>query len=270
MRPLSARIEASYPVAVARRFFELELLDKSFALAAQTFIALLPLVIVLVSVFTSSGSDVVADQIIERFGLAGAASVAVRSLFGTPDAESAVSWLAILISLISAFSLSRRLSRTYAGIFRLPQLPARQYWRAVLWIAVQVTLLIGGSLLRDVARGESLLITIVGAIALLALWVAGDIASYRLLVPTLSKAVMVPSVALTVVGRIGLLVWASIYMPATLSNQAVQFGPIGVAFALFTYFLVAIFILLIAPLLVMVWRDRRGVGPAPRTAVAGD
>lgn len=270
MRPLADRLEGSYPVAVVRRFFELELLDKAFALAAQTFIALLPLVIVIVSVFTSSGSDLVADQIIERFGLAGAASVAVRSLFGTPDAESAVSWLAILISLISAFSLSRRLSRTYASIFRLPQLPARQYWRALLWIGVQVTLLIGGSLLRDVARGESVLVTIVGVAGLLVLWIAGDIVSYRLLVPTLSRAVMVPSVALTVLGRIGLLVWASLYMPATLSNQAIQFGPIGVAFALFTYFLVAIFILLIAPLLVMVWRDRRGEGLVPQPAEASD
>jgi membrane protein len=256
MGGLLESIKRSYPVAVVERFFALELLDKTFALAAQVFVALLPLVIVIVSLFTSNDTSIVAEQIIDRFGLVGAASVAVRNLFTMPDHTQAISWLAIIISLISAFSLSRRLSRTYALIFRLTPLPPLQYWRALVWIGLQVVMLIGASFFRDVARTHGWTLWLMSLIALLGLWVLGDYLGYRLLVPTLQRSIMYPSICLAVIGRVGIAIWAGLYMPATLSNQANQFGAIGVTFSLFTYFLVAVAVLLLAPLLVVVWRDR--------------
>jgi hypothetical protein len=68
------------------------------------------------------------------------------------------------------------------------------------------------------------------------------------------------------VGRIGLWAWAAIYMPRALTDQATQFGPIGVTFVIFTFLLVGVLVLLAAPLLVSVWKERRG---EPVAAVAG-
>lgn len=257
MSTLLAWVERSYPYAVVRRFFELELLDRSFALAAQVFVALLPIVIVVVSLFTADGSQLVAQQIIDRFGLAGAATVAVRDLFGTPGGEMAISWLAIIISFLSAFSLSRRLARTYAAMFRMPPLPRSKSWHGLVWIALQIVVLLGTSYLRDVYRTYGIGLSLAAVVGLLAFWFSADIAGYRLLVPTLPRRTLVPAAICSVVGRIGLSVWAGIYMPATLSNQAVQFGPLGVTFSLFTFFLAGVMVLLVAPLLVVVWQDRR-------------
>lgn len=247
------RLLSSYPGAVVHRFFELELLDKSFGLAAQAFVSLLPLMIVVVSVFVDSPGEVISAQISERFGLDDVARAALRALFTSSAAVVTISWLAILMSLLSAFSLSRRLSRVYASIFGLPSLRRDQLWRGVVWIGLQIVLFGAASGLRDVRRGTGALGATLALILLLTVWFLADVGGLRLLVPSVPRSLLVPSAVLSSVGRAGVTAWAAVYMPATLSGQAEQYGPIGVTFALFTYILVAVFVYVGAPLLVAVW-----------------
>ena len=254
---LRERLMASYPAAVVRRFFDLELLDRSFAIAAQAFVALLPLIIVVVSAVLRSDGVIVAEQINDRFGLEGAASVAVEAPFRSESTVIAVSWLALAMALLSAFSLSRRLSRTYGLIFGVPGLGSRQLWRGLVWIGVQMALMTLGSGLRTVGREGGALLTVVAVVGLLVLWLAADTAALRLLVPSLPWSVLLPTAVLSMVGRIGLWAWAAIYMPRALTEQAIQFGPIGVTFVIFTFLLVGVLVLLAAPLLVSVWQERR-------------
>ncbi len=262
MESLKDRVLSSYPADVVRRFFELELLDRSFGLAAQAFVSLLPLLIVVVSVFVGGNEDVVADQMSDRFGLAGAAAEAVRALFRASSVTVTISWLAVVMSALSAFSLSRRLSRVYASIFGLPSLARSQLWRGLVWIALQLVLFAAASELRSVRRDNGVGIAALAIVVLLAVWFFGDMAGLRLLVPTLPRRFLVPSAVLGGIGRVGLTVWSAIYMPRSLTSQAEQFGPIGVTFALFTLILAGVFVYLGAPLLVSVWfRRRDGVTP---------
>jgi membrane protein len=252
--------EASYPGAVVHRFFGLELLDRSFALAAQAFVALLPLVIVVVSAFVTDSAETISDSIGDRFGLDNAARAALRVLFEHPG-TAAISWLAILISLLSAFSLSRRLARTYAVIFEVAPLPRSKSWHGLVWIVLQMTLFVGASMLRDLREGNGAFWAVVGVLGLLVLWWAADVAGLRLLVPSAPRRLMVVSAVVSSLGRVCIAAWAAIYMPASLSKQAAQFGPIGVTFAIFTYILVGVLAYLIAPLLVTTWvkwRAERG------------
>lgn len=198
---LRERLMASYPAAVVRRFFDLELLDRSFAIAAQAFVALLPLIIVVVSAVLRSDGVIVAEQINDRFGLEGAASVAVEALFRSESTVIAVSWLALAMALLSAFSLSRRLSRTYGLIFGVPGLGSRQLWRGLVWIGVQMALMTLGSGLRTVGREGGALLTVVAVVGLLVLWLAADTAALRLLVPSLPWSVLLPTAVLSMVGR---------------------------------------------------------------------
>lgn len=257
MSDLRSRVLDSYPAEVVRRFFELELLDRSFGLAAQAFVSLLPLLIVIVSVFTNGDDAIVASQFTERFGLVGAAADAVRALFSSPSVTVTISWLAVVMSALSAFALSRRLSRVYASILGLPSLARSQTWRGLVWIAVQLVLLGAASELRRVRRDNGVIIAVVAVLVLLIVWFLGDVASLRLLVPRIQRRLLVPSAILAGVGRVGLTIWSAIYMPRALSDQAEQFGPIGVTFALFTLILAAVFVYLCAPLLASVWFSRR-------------
>jgi membrane protein len=250
---LRERMLTSYPAAVVRRFFELEMFDRAFGLAAQAFVSLLPLVIVIVSLFVSDPGVVISGQIGERFGLDDVARGALRSLFSSTAAVVTISWLAVLMSLLSAFSLSRRLSRVYASIFGLPSLGRSQLWRGLVWIALQIALMTGGSALRDVRREAGAVGAMLAIVLLLSLWFLADAGGLRLLVPSIPRHLMVPSAALSSLGRIGVAAWAAIYMPRTLSEQAELYGPIGVTFAIFTYILVGVFVYVGAPLLVAVW-----------------
>jgi membrane protein len=254
---LKDRALASYPAAVVRRFFELELLDRCFGLAAQAFVSMLPLLIVVVSLFMGGKQDLLATSMNERFGLVGAAELAVRALFQAPAEIVTISWLAVTMSLLSAFALSRRLSRVYGSIFGLPSMARSEVWRGLVWIGLQLILFAAASQLRGVRRDSGVILAAVAIVVLLAVWFLGDMAGLRLLVPSIPRSVLVPSAILTGVGRVGLAAWGAIYMPRSLSEQADQFGPIGVTFALFTYILAGVFVYTGGPLLASVWLRRR-------------
>jgi hypothetical protein len=254
--PLRERALASYPAAVVKRFFELEILDRSFGLAAQAFVALLPLVIIVVSAFLADGSEVIANSLGDRFGLDDAARGAVRVLFDHPGAAT-LSWLAVVVSLLSAFSLSRRLARVYAAIFEVTPLPRSKSWHGLVWILLQLTLFVVASMLRDVRAASGPLLAGLAVVGLLMLWFVADVAGLRLLVPRAPRHLIAASAVVSSLGRAGLAVWAYVYVPRSLSAQAEQYGPIGVTFAIFTYILAGVLVYLLAPLIVTTWTTWR-------------
>lgn len=253
MDGLLAWLRGSYPFAVVRRFFDLELLDRAFGLAAQAFVALLPLVIVVVSALFVDAPQAIANSIGDRFGLDDAARGAIRLLFADSGAARSISWLAVTISILSAFSLSRRLARVYASIFGVPPLARSQTWRGLVWVGLQVALFVSASVLRDVRRDNGVLLAVLATLALLALWFAVDVAGLRLLVPSVRMPLVVASAITSSLGRFGIAIWAAVYMPRSLSDQAAQFGPIGVTFAIFTYLLAGVLVYVCAPLIVTTW-----------------
>jgi membrane protein len=250
-------IQNSYPFAVFRRFFELELLDRSFGLAAQAFVALLPLVILIVAVVAGSDGSVIANQLIERFGLEGAAADAVSSLFDSPAPTFVISWTALLITTYSAFSLSRKLSRAYAAIFQIPSLLPKQLGRGLAWVLLQVAMFALSAGLRNLWRDSDLSFGLLAGLAIFAFWFIAEFYGIRLLVPSITRSLLVPAAALSSIGHMGIIVWAAVYMPRTLQTQAEQFGPIGVTFSLFTLILVGVVVMLVAPLLVGVYAQRK-------------
>jgi membrane protein len=261
---LRARLSASYPAAVVQRFLALELLDRSFGLAAQAFVALLPLVIVIVSLIFTDPATTMSNAISDRFGLDTAARAAIRSLFSSSGAEVTISWLAVVLSLLSAFSLSRRLARVYASIFGVTPLRRTQTWRGLVWVVLQVLLFVSSSALRDVKRDGGPALTVLAVIGLFVLWFAADFAGLRLLVPAAPRPQIIASAVTSMIGRLGITLWAAIYVPSSLSEQAAQYGPIGVTFAIFTYILAGVLVYVCAPLLVTTWVAwRRGrIGPS--------
>ena len=250
-------IRDSYPFAVFRRFFELELLDRSFGLAAQAFVALLPLLILIVAVFAGSDGSVIADQLIERFGLEGAAADAVSSLFDSPAPTFVISWTALLITSYSAFSLSRKLSRAYGSIFQIPSLLPQQLWRGLVWVLLQVARFAISAGLRNLWRDSGFELGLLAGLGIFVFWFLAEYAGIRLLVPSINRQLLLPAAVLSSVGHMGMIAWAAIYMPRTLQTQAEQFGPIGVTFSLFTLILVGVVVMLVAPLLVGVYSQRQ-------------
>ncbi len=245
---LQGSVVGEYLSEVART----RLLDLAYTLSAQAFVAMIPLVLVVTGVFTRGGDDaLIARELTDRFGLAGAARAAVRTLFQTPGAGSGIYWTGLLITLYSAFVLSRRVGRAYAMIWDVRALPvSQQWWRGLTWIAIQVTMLMLVSGLRSFGRAHGTALEIVALVLLLIVWAGSEFAAQRLLTAgQVARERLLVAAGLVSLGRLGVGAWSAVYLPATLSRQSEQYGPIGVVFGLFTWIFASLLVLLVMTLL---------------------
>lgn len=219
---------------LVRQVGQLELLDRAYTLAAQSFVTMLPIIIMIAAALSAPGrASVVAEQFIVRFGLVGAAARAVESLIVVPD--EGVYWLGLILTAYAAFTLSKRASRAYNAIWGTEQLPIRSQWRSLVWVVVQVGLIMLVTQLRDFARGSDSLLLILWSLVLLVVWAAAEFMTQDLLTRgQVPRRRLIVAVAFATVGRAGIVVWSALYMSTSMLRQAESYGPIGVVFALFT------------------------------------
>lgn len=252
---------------LAARIGQLELLDRAYTLAAQSFVTLLPLILALAAALESPGQvSVVAEQLIVRFDLVGSAAQAVQSLIVVHAGR--VYWLGLALTLYAAFTLAKRASRSYNAIWGTPQLPLREQWRGVVWLVVQLAMMGAVTELRQFARESGTAAAIAAALLILLAWAGAELVTQTLVTRgDVPRRRMLLAVAFVTVGRLGLVVWTASYLSVSMVRQAEAYGPIGVVFALFTGLLVYWSVLLGATLLAAVLTDPQAglrTEPAPR------
>ena len=257
-RRLSDRVEDSVLGDLLRDFARTRVLDLAYTLAAMVFVAVMPIILVVTSAFTGSGQDsLLARELIERFGLVGAAQASVNQLFTTPGAGSGVYWTGLVIALYTAFSLSRRVLRAYGMIWDVPVPSANQQWRGLVWVLLQVALVLVASTLRSVGRSHGTAAEIVALLVVLAVWGASDYVSQWLMtMGRVARDRLLVAAALVTIGRLGVTLWSGLYLPGLLSRQSEHFGPIGVVFSLFSWIFATMFVLLFTVLLAAVLTRR--------------
>ena len=247
------------------RVGQLELLDRAYTLAAQSFVALFPLILAIAAAVASPGSNVVAEELIKRFGLAGAAAKAVEDLIVVRT--QGAYWLGLLLTVYAVITLSKRASRAYNAVWGTPQLPVRSQWRALVWIVVQLLLIVLVTELRGVVRAAGPVLALLTASLILMVWFAAEAFTQGLLTRGLvARRRILVSASLATVGRLGILVWSAIFLTPSIIRQAESYGPIGVVFALFTGLLVYWAVVLGATLLAAVLTDP-DVGGGPDSMV---
>jgi hypothetical protein len=247
------------------RVGQLELLDRAYTLAAQSFVALFPLILAIAAAVASPGSNVVAEELIKRFGLAGAAAKAVEDLIVVRT--QGVYWLGLALTVYAVVTLSKRASRAYNAVWGTPQLPVRAQWRALVWIVVQLLLVVMVTELRGVVRAAGPVLALLTASLILMVWFAAEAFTQGLVTRGLvARRRILVSASFATVGRLGILVWSAIFLTPSIVRQAESYGPIGVVFALFTGLLVYWAVLLGATLLAAVITDP-DVGRGPDSMV---
>ena len=206
------------------RVGQLELLDRAYTLAAQSFVALFPLILAIAAALASPGSNIVAEEFIKRFGLAGAAAQAVQDLIVVRT--EGIYWLGLVLTVYAAFTLSKRASRAYNAVWGTPQLPVRAQWRALVWIVVQLLLIVMVAGLRTVVRSSGVVLAL-----LTAALIVGVCVPRRGIhpVPAHSRSRR-PSAdpagsGYATVGRFGIVVWSALFLTQSIVRQAESYGP---------------------------------------------
>lgn len=233
---------ADFGLRSFRRFIDIEGAQQATVVAAQAFTSLIPFTVV-ASAFGPGDSDL-GERIVDRFSLDGSAARSVRALFNDAgEVESAVTWVGLVILVLSTLSFTRAMQRMFQRAYRTPPRGPRDMWRGFVWLAgfgVWITI---SSALRDELRDLGsivLAITATGATGtLLWLWTPAILlgaADWRRLVPG--------AVVSGVLG--GLVSVASgIYVPILMTWSAERYGLIGIAFSMQSWLLVMGFVVVI-------------------------
>ncbi|NUT33083.1 MAG: hypothetical protein HOV79_08415 [Hamadaea sp.] len=244
---------------VLRRMSEIELLDRVYVIAAGTFVSVLPLLLLVTGALGASpsrGESLLAVQLIQRLGLDGSAADAVRALL--PSSSLRFYAVGLAITFFGLYSLSRRAAHAYAAIWQIPDLPRNRLWRALVWILLQLAAILSVGIVRDQARGAEPTARLALFVTIGIIWYATELAGQRLITDRqVTWGRLHLAAGLTTVARLGVAVWASIYLATSLARQAELYGPIGVVFAMFTSLFATIAATLIATLIAATLTTRR-------------
>jgi membrane protein len=211
---------------IAARFVRLEMFDRSMTVAAQVFTSVFPILIMAAVLLGGRYSDDIADAV----DMPDETRIVMQEALATPGG-SAFGIVGTLVVLISATSLSRALTRTFAAIWNLPRPKAGlvSAWRwlgAVLLLAAYVVLVRLLSELDSLPAADiwgwivPLTLDTVVAVLLPSILLSGQV-PVRLLLP-----------GAMVFGLIMLAVRpaSSVFLPRALDVSADRYGTIGVAF----------------------------------------
>src|SRR6478609_9612607 len=224
------------------RFVAVQGIDRAMAIAAQSYSAFLPLVIVYSSTLPRGENEDFADVIVHRFELQGATAESVRQAFAPSGAvESSLTVLGVVLLLVSTLSFTRGLQRMYEGAFGLPTLGMRNTPRALTWLLVIGAVLAVRPIVTAPFSGV-LLVAVTLAMSTL-VWL---ITPYLLLGRRVRPLRLLPSAALTAVGMAGVGVWSVLFMPHQLATSAAQYGVIGIGFAMLTWFVAVAAVVVVA------------------------
>ena len=229
---LLRRVETSFAGRCVRTFIDLQGVDRAMAIAAQSFTALIPLLLLVSALAPTDSQDLVSDAIVERFDLGGDAARAVRTLFAhAPDTGTGV--LSVVLLVFSGVSLTRRIQGMYLKAWRLEAMSGlRGSANAALALAallVEIALL---SLARSLVGGlplDGLMGVPVTALAGLVLWTS---VPWLLLDRRVHWRRLVPGGALAGVLSSIYGVVSTIYMPPLMESYSQRFGLFGVTLAL--------------------------------------
>jgi membrane protein len=222
--------------ACLKRAFEMDAFVRVTVLAAQSFTAGIPMVIVL-SALTPRSRDF-PERIVHRFNLHGSTADQVRALFLAPnDGQAAITWVSVAFLIAAVMSFAATLMVVYERTLSLPHIGLRARWRAAVWMVAAAVYLgwfveLRPNVYDGGANIERALLSVLGS------YVFWLFTPRILLGPRVSWRRLHPIAALTTVALALLTLASPLYMPRMISEDAARFGTIGAAFALLSWLVV--------------------------------
>src|SRR5258705_5175648 len=138
-----------------QRLVSVGFITSGVVLAAQTFLALFPLLIAVTAFLPQSSAEAIRGALRSRFGVSGSADAAVGQLMNNPNQlRGGISAVGAIVVLASATSFTRALQRVYEGAWGLPRLGLRGSLRGLVWLVeVALYLAVLGTAIRFAGGG---------------------------------------------------------------------------------------------------------------------
>ena len=227
---------------ILRRFLDVEGTQQATILAAQAFTSLIPFFVV-GAAFGPGESDL-ADRIVERFDLRGSTARSVEALFNDAgQVESTVTWVSIIILVLSALSFTRALQRMFQRSYRVEPGAWTDTWRGLAWLVGFGVWIAVSSPLRESLSDVAGLVFAIGLSTAMGfvvwLWTP------RILLGAMDWRRLLPGALVSAVLGALLGVASGIYVPVLITWSAEKYGLIGIAFSIQSWLLAASFVVVI-------------------------
>lgn len=209
------------------------LIQSGVVLAAQAFLALLPLLIVAVAFFPPTVSEAITAALRHRLGIGADSTVIVQDFVKSRDSlRGGISVVGVIVALASATSFTRALQRVYELAWGLPRAGLRGSVRGLVWLIGLIAYLTMISLAVRLAGGGgsgSILRFVLLAVGSMMLWWWTP---YLLLLGRVRLRALLPSGLITGTVMVTLGVASTVVVPRTVASNERQFGTIGAIFAI--------------------------------------
>jgi membrane protein len=226
----------------AERLIAVRIVESSIVLAAQAFLALFPLVIVVSAVVPQGVSTGLLNELRRRFGVSGESAGALQKVLVDHGAiQQSLSVISFILVIGSATAFTRALQRVYQNAWGLPKLGLRGLWRGVAWLLGLVAYLsVLGAVAHLIKNGGALqpIATILG----FGLWWWTP---FLLLGGRVRARALLPAAVIITAAQLAASIASSIVVPRTIRNNESSYGPIGAVFALESWFVVVCGILVV-------------------------
>jgi membrane protein len=225
-----------------RRFLDIEGTLQATVLAAQAFTSLIPFTVVAAALGPGEGD--IGDRIVDRFDLEGSAARSVEQLFGDAgQVESAVTWVSIVILILSALSFTRALQRMYQRSYGTAGKTWKEQWRGLAWLCGFAAFLVVSSPLKHTLSNVG---GVVFAVAVstafgFAIWLWTP----SILLGSIGWRHLAPGALISAVLGAALAAASGIYVPVLMTWSADRYGLIGVAFTIQSWLLAAAFVVVV-------------------------
>ncbi len=239
VRRLTEWVNATFEPLIVR-LVQVGLVQSAIVLAAQTFMALFPLLIAVIAVAPTSVGRSIADALRDRLGISGDSEDSVQRLIGShSQLHGAITIFGVLLVLASATSFTRALQRVYEAAWQLPKLGLKGSLRGLLWLfgLLAYFALAAGAVKLTTAAGEAAsplrwIFTVVSSF-LLWWWTPFLLLGGRVRARALLPGSLLTSAAVLILGAV-----SSAYLPRAITSQESRYGAIGAVFALESWLVV--------------------------------
>jgi membrane protein len=256
------RLDRGVTGHLQRRILEVDLVSQAMILGALAFTALIPVLITVAALLPLGTSDGTSVAIAHRLGLSSDATYAVQQLFPTKAAvRGATTFAGAALTIVSAFSWPRALQRGYELAWGLPSLGWRSVWRPLVWLGTLLVIggLAGASAPLTTGWVKTLLLVVLGLpVAIGWAWWT----QHLLLGGRLGWRLALPGAVLIGTGLVVLRVFAGLYLSTSITYHFRVYGPLGIVFVLWTWFLALSVVLLgggVVGAALHEWKRRRDV-----------
>ncbi|MBB4984443.1 YhjD/YihY/BrkB family envelope integrity protein [Streptomyces nymphaeiformis] len=241
LRSIRTGAESRFPVLteLTGRLVSGNLLDAGTRLAAQAFLAAVPLLFALAAFAPLAVRDQLRESLRVMFGLTGPADQDLQKALDQATADGVRETTGVvgaLVALVSATSFSRAMARVCERAWGLPKAGTRiAAWRWMVWLLALVVVVLLQAPLRDGFGAGGWLGLPLYFLVSTGVWLWTQ---HLLLAKRVSWLPLLPGAVLGGVATTVLGITARLYMPAALNRALGEYGSLGLVLTMLSWLIV--------------------------------